>query len=290
MRDAVARAAVRGFKRLVFALEAKTLRRLGFTGAFRPDGSEQVYSPDTVLVLAPEELELPRTWPAAFRFTGGVRYAPPGRPGRWGSDAVEEEDVSGSTDVSGAPAARTGARTVRVLVSCGTHLGAETAELVEAAAAAARIAPELDLHVTLGGSARPDPLPRGIRVHDYVDYGTLDDYDVIVHHGGTGIALAAVAAGKPSIVVPRDYDQPDVAARLVHHGLGRRVDPKLLRRPDAGEVLACTIRAEADPSPERVAALARFAPIARRDGAAASADLIEAAWREAVGRPAAGIL
>jgi UDP:flavonoid glycosyltransferase YjiC (YdhE family) len=53
-------------------------------------------------------------------------------------------------------------------------------------------------------------------VHD------LSQFDAVIHHGGTGIAYSAIAAGLPSLVVPHDFDQFDMAARIVWHGLGLR--------------------------------------------------------------------
>jgi hypothetical protein len=48
----------------------------------------------------------------------------------------------------------------------------------------------------------------------------LAAFDAVVHHGGAGITYAAILHGKPSLVVPHDYDQFDFAARIEHHGLG----------------------------------------------------------------------
>ncbi|HEU4755220.1 MAG TPA: nucleotide disphospho-sugar-binding domain-containing protein, partial [Agromyces sp.] len=106
-----------------------------------------------------------------------------------------------------------------------------------------------------------------------------DRYDAIVHHGGTGIAQAALAAGLPAVVVPVDYDQPDVAARLVHHELAERVHPRVLRAGRAGaDQLAAAVRRALAPSAARRAALDRFRETsARSDGAVGAADLIEQA-------------
>ena len=269
-RDGLARAGVRAFKRGVFALNARPLRELGFTGAFRPDGTEQAYSPDTVLALGLAELELPRSWPAAVRFVGPVRYSPPGRPGAWGegSDLPESEPVAAAAHP-------------RILVAFGTHLVAEKARLIEVLDRLAALLPEARFDLSLGGSPRGAVAATSARVRivDYVDYERLDRYDAIVHHGGTGIAQAALAAGLPAVVVPVDYDQPDVAARLVHHELAERVHPRVLRagRAAADQLAAAVERALA-PSAARRAALDRFREAsARSNGAVGAADLIEQA-------------
>ena len=292
LRDAAGRTAVRAFKRGVFALNAGPLRELGFSGAFRPDGTEQVYSPDLVLALGLAELELPRTWPPAVRFVGPVRYTPPGRPGAWGT--VRATDAAGGTwEPNGA--SRTGEPPrPRVLVSRGTHLAGETARLLDAVERAAALLPEVAFEMTLGGTHRPADRPLGPaggrsgeaadappgrgRLLDYADYGALGRYDAIVHHGGTGIAQAALAAGRPSVVIPVDYDQPDIAARLVHHDLAERLHPSDRRGEAGARRLADAVGRALRPSPERSAALARFrAACAAADGAVGAADLIEQA-------------
>jgi UDP:flavonoid glycosyltransferase YjiC (YdhE family) len=47
----------------------------------------------------------------------------------------------------------------------------------------------------------------------------------VVTHAGHGTVLAAVTAGVPLVCVPMGRDQPAVAARVTHHGLGVAVDP-----------------------------------------------------------------
>ena len=278
-RDAVARSAVRTFKRSVYALNARPLRELGFPGVFRADGTERVYSADTVLALGLEELELPRTWPAAVRFVGPVPYAPPGRPGAWGAAGPPGGDASDAAAQRGGAPGRP-----RVLVSCGTHLPRAKAELLDAVERAAELLPGVAFEMTLGGTPRPrgarrpDGTPGRVRLLDYADYGALERYDAIVHHGGTGIANATLAAGRPAVVIPVDYDQPDVAARLVHHGVAERLHPSAVRGDAGARRLADAVARALRPTPERTPALAAFrAACARHDGAAGAADLVEEA-------------
>ncbi len=42
----------------------------------------------------------------------------------------------------------------------------------------------------------------------------------VVHHGGIGTTVQALAAGVPQLVIPRAHDQPDNAARLARLGVG----------------------------------------------------------------------
>jgi UDP:flavonoid glycosyltransferase YjiC (YdhE family) len=45
----------------------------------------------------------------------------------------------------------------------------------------------------------------------------------IVHSGGIGTCASAMRAGRPMLVVPFAYDQPDNAARLVRLGIARSI-------------------------------------------------------------------
>ena len=47
----------------------------------------------------------------------------------------------------------------------------------------------------------------------------------VVTHGGHGTVIKTLAAGVPLVVMPIGRDQPDNAARVVHHGAGLRVRP-----------------------------------------------------------------
>lgn len=280
VRDAVARAGVRAFKRSVFVLNARSLRELGFTGAFRADGTEQAYSPDTILALGLAELELPRAWPVAVRFVGPVRYSPPGRPGAWGAAAMPGHGEPGEPGERDDPGPGFARAAPRVLVAFGTHLAPEKARLVDALDRVAARLPAVAFDLSLGGTATPSGGASGrVRVLEYVDYDRLDRYDAVVHHGGTGIAHAALAAGLPSVVIPIDYDQPDVAARLVHHDIAERVDARALRAGTVGaDRLAAAVERALAPSAARRTALARFrAACERSDGAIGAADLIEQA-------------
>lgn len=44
--------------------------------------------------------------------------------------------------------------------------------------------------------------------------------DVVISHGGLNTVMDAIAAGTPMLVLPIAFDQPGVAARVVHHRLG----------------------------------------------------------------------
>ncbi|MEZ3498364.1 glycosyltransferase [Pantoea sp. KPR_PJ] len=61
------------------------------------------------------------------------------------------------------------------------------------------------------------------QVTDFVDQrAALAQADVVITHGGLNTVLDAVAHATPILAIPLAFDQPGIAARLVHHGLGIR--------------------------------------------------------------------
>ncbi len=54
--------------------------------------------------------------------------------------------------------------------------------------------------------------------------------DAVVTHAGLNTVLDALEAGVPSLALPIAFDQPGVAARVVHAGVGLKLDPRLAGR------------------------------------------------------------
>ncbi|OLT35790.1 hypothetical protein BJF84_12730 [Rhodococcus sp. CUA-806] len=79
-----------------------------------------------------------------------------------------------------------------------------------------------------GGDTRAlDPVPASVRVLKFVDQpNVLAGADVVVHHGGTGTVLGALAAAIPQVVIPQAADQFANAARIDELGIGRSVPAK----------------------------------------------------------------
>lgn len=72
--------------------------------------------------------------------------------------------------------------------------------------------------------ALPDPLPEGCMAVDYAPYSAVfPRAAAIIHRGGIGATGAALAAGRPMLVVPVAFDQPDNAARVAALGVARVV-------------------------------------------------------------------
>ncbi len=69
-----------------------------------------------------------------------------------------------------------------------------------------------------------EPLPDEFAVFEYVSYSKIfPRAAAVVHHGGIGTTAQALRAGKPMLVVPFAFDQPDNALRLHRLGIARTI-------------------------------------------------------------------
>lgn len=204
LRQALARRAVRGFKRGLHRLHRRRMRALGLPQLYRDDGSEAVYSPERILALGVAALEFPCTWPAALRFVG-PRLPASGRDTPWLPPRAAPVFVAGRR---------------HVLVTLGTHLRWAKDAFDARLRALAAAMPELEFHFTDGDVAAGHHERSGnYQRLAHVDYARwVGRYDLVVHHGGAGILYRCLADARPAIVCPQDYDQFDHAARLQHAG------------------------------------------------------------------------
>jgi UDP:flavonoid glycosyltransferase YjiC (YdhE family) len=226
LRDAAGRAAIRTFKRAVAAMFRPELAALGLRGAYRDDGSEAAYSDECILGLGMRELELERDWPEAFHFVGPLTAAPP-----FGHAAPEPP----------------GDRPV-ILVTLGTHLPWARERAAALVSDVASRMPDCVFHFAMGKAGSRELERRGnLHVHGFIPYDEqLPRYSAAIVHGGTGAMYSCIEAGVPMLVWPHDYDQYDHAARIVHRGLGLRLDPKTvvrdLRRLLSDETIRARVR------------------------------------------------
>lgn len=64
------------------------------------------------------------------------------------------------------------------------------------------------------------PQPANIRVIDHIPPGIMQHCDVALVHAGYGSTMAAIASGRPMVLLPVAADQPRNARRCVELGLG----------------------------------------------------------------------
>ena len=216
-RDALGRWWIRTFKRIMFTVYRNRLYP-PIDAMYRPDGTEASYSPYRIVGYGLMELEFDRDWPSKFEMIGPVFGEP--------------ED---------APPLVLPKASKYVLATAGTHVLWAKDGLVEDVLAIAQHFPDWHFVASLGQAAdafKPSSLAApNVTVSSFVPYQRdLCRFDIVVHHGGMGVTCATIAAGVPALVVPRDFDQFDYAARVEVRGLGLRA--KSLSGPQVPQLLS----------------------------------------------------
>jgi UDP:flavonoid glycosyltransferase YjiC (YdhE family) len=128
---------------------------------------------------------------------------------------------------------------------------------------------------------RPIEVPENAVLVDWMLYSqAMPAADVVICHGGHGTVVRALAAGKPLLVCPSVGDMGENAARVAWSGTGLSVPRRLLSRR---AIRFATRRLLAEPTfRARARAISEWSE--RHDGAAAAADLVEEASRNAASR------
>lgn len=116
----------------------------------------------------------------------------------------------------------------------------------------------------------PSVLPPSVHYAAYAPFDVLSrQAAAFVHHGGIGTSATVLAAGKPQLIVPFAFDQPDNAARLTRLGVAATVLPdsppamwqhalaRLLDDPATAKACAtlATVMAAEPPAADRIAAI-----------------------------------
>jgi zeaxanthin glucosyltransferase len=109
--------------------------------------------------------------------------------------------------------------------------------------------------------------------------------DVVVCHAGLNTVLDAAGAGVPVLALPIAFDQPGVAARVVHSGLGLKLDHRFA----TSGAIAKAIMALLEDGRHRAAAERLAGELAVAGGATRAAEIVERALAtgQPVGRAAA---
>lgn len=249
LRDRLGRLGHHLLREAVFAALRRQLPR-ELRRPFRADGTEAIYSPTAILGFGMEELEFPRPWPPAFEMIGPLAAAP---------------SLDPPLDLP--PDFSTARR--RIFATLGTHLPWARARWQAGLEDLARARPDWLIFASEGRmGADPAPstracqggTPPNLRLIPRLCYTRdLPRFDAVIHHGGTGITYSAVCAGLPSLVIPHDFDQFDMAARIAWHKLG------LCARSLAGAAdhLDHLVEGDWPALPRFQAAAARYDPIER---------------------------
>ena len=172
---------------------------------------EGQFSPGLTLALFSRLLADPQPdWPPHTRVTGFVFYDEAGRL---------SPDLEEFLAVGPAPLVFTLGSAV---VSAAGRFYQESVEAVR------RLGYRAVLLVGTDPQNQPvTPLPAGVLAVAYAPHGSLFPHArAIIHQGGIGTTAQALRAGRPMLVVPHAYDQPDNASRVVRLGVARTLSPR----------------------------------------------------------------
>jgi rhamnosyltransferase subunit B len=211
---------------------------------------------DGVLALFSPLLGAPQSdWPDPVHVTGFARYAQP---------AVADAALTAFLDAGppplvfslGSTAVHAGLSFLRESLQVARQLG-QRAVLFTGS-------PEMRAQL-------PRELPATIHAVEYADHASLfPRASVVIHHGGIGTSAEALRAGRPMLVVPHGFDQPDNAARLQRLGVAEILPARRYRASRAAPVLNRLLHQ----TNYREQARRCAAAMQQEDGASAAADLI----------------
>ena len=221
------------------------------------------HSPQRAIGLFPEWFAAPQAdWPARTALTGFPLYDERGvAPVSPGLEAfLTAAEAAGDPPVVFAPG------------SANRQAG----RFFAAAADACRRLGRRGVLLTRYPEQLPERLPDGVRHAEYAPFSeVLPRAAALVHHGGIGTAAQALAAGRPQLVMPMAFDQPDNAARLVRLGVARMLPPARFSGARVARQLAALLGS--DVVANRCAELARRCDAS--DSIGRTCDLIEACVR-----------
>jgi UDP:flavonoid glycosyltransferase YjiC (YdhE family) len=202
-------------------------RSIGLAAGQNPilDGQ---HSPHLVLAMFSRWLTDPQPdWPAATVVTGPVLY-----------NGAASPELSGELErflAAGDPP---------IVFTLGTSAVEAAGSFYDVSGGAARrLRRRAVLLIGRHAHNRPREAGGDVLALEYAPHATLfPRAAAVVHQGGVGTLHQALAAGKPTLVVPFAHDQPDNAMRVARLGVSRTVFPRRYTEAvvvrELGELLA----------------------------------------------------
>ena len=94
----------------------------------------------------------------------------------------------------------------------------------------------------LTGPTRLRELPPGIKAFPYLPYSEVFPHAAaVVHQGGIGTLARAMRSGRPQVIVPLAFDQPDNAHRTAALGVARAIPLRRLTAAKLVRALECVL-------------------------------------------------
>jgi len=139
-----------------------------------------------------------------------------------------------------------------IVFTLGTAVAADAGTFYESSVRAARLLGYRAVLILKDPRNRPPLLPDGVAAFEYAPFTQLfPRAAAIVHHGGIGTIGLAMRSGRPMLVMPCAWDQPDNAERVARKGISRTISR---HRYTPARVAAELRRLLNDPAYERRAA------------------------------------
>lgn len=111
-----------------------------------------------------------------------------------------------------------------IVFTLGSAVATNPGAFYEHSVAATKLLGRRAILVLRDAHSRLPALPDGVVAFDYAPFSELfPRAAAIVHHGGIGTTGLAMRAGRPMLVMPCAWDQPDHAQRVTHLGIARSV-------------------------------------------------------------------
>ena len=161
-----------------------------------------------VITQTPREFDFPGIpWPAQFHYAGPFH-----------DDQGREPVAFPWEKLTGKPL---------IYASLGTLVnGLE--QIYKTILAAVRRLPDVQVVLSVGKNVNPEdlgPVPSNtLVVHIAPQIELLKRAALCITHAGLNTALESLGQGIPMVAIPIAYDQPGVAARIAHHGVGEFIE------------------------------------------------------------------
>jgi rhamnosyltransferase subunit B len=168
-----------------------------------------------------------------------------------------------------------------VVFTLGTAVAGNAGRFFEHSAEAAQRLGRRAVLILKDPRNRPPKLPAGVAAFDYAPFSELfPRAAAVVHHGGIGTTGLAMRAGRPMLVTPFAWDQPDNAERAARLGIARTMS----RRHYTPARVAAELRHLLDNPAYSRRALEVAEAMRQEDGVCAACDALEALLRDS-GKP-----